>query len=478
MNPKNIFIMKTKLLLITIILTFLQGTVYSQITEEELMTNLQGILDSNSALYGMEGVALSVVFPSNNIHTISSGYATSINDPIDVNKKWHWASGTKPLTGYVILDMYEDGLLDINDPISNYIDTDTIPNVSGSILIKDLLQHTSPLQDVWDPGQTVLWNAVWSNRPQVWCPWEVLSYMPPPNNGNTTHNYNDSNSYMLGFIIEAIEGQDLETVFQQRIFNPLSMSNSYLSSCEIFDMNELNGVWSGSQNRSTWSHTSYLSSRGGNSALIAPIEDVAKFYNSYYQGDLLTPSLMNMLRTPAAGSLQNFGSIGCATSVNSYYGFETTIYEITTSEDTYYMYGHGGNGVNNSLSYYWQEEDITMVFVTNDFTAVNTMGALYFDLFCEINDNLPLATLSIEENKESLGLVYPNPTKDDITVQLKNSPNNNGSFLLRDLNGRVVVNSSLRYESTNISLTDLSSGIYIYELQVNGTIKIGKIIKD
>ena len=67
MNPKNIFIMKTKLLLITIILTFLQGTVYSQITEEELMTNLQGILDSNSALYGMEGVALSIVFLNSTI---------------------------------------------------------------------------------------------------------------------------------------------------------------------------------------------------------------------------------------------------------------------------------------------------------------------------------------------------------------------------------------------------------------------------
>lgn len=470
--------MKTKLLLLTVLSMFLQETVFSQITEEDLMTNLQGILDSNIAAYGMEGVAVALVFPSDNTHSITSGYATSVSDPVDVNKKWHWASGTKPLTGYVILDMHEEGLLNINDQISNYIDTDTIPNVSGNILIKDLLQHTSPLQDVWDPGQTVLWNAVWGNRPQVWCPWEVLSYMPTPDNGNTTHNYNDSNSYMLGFIIEAIEGQDLQTVFQQRIFNPLSMDNSYLSSCEAFDMTELNGVWSGTQNRSTWSHTSYLSSRGGNSALIAPIADVAKFYNTYYQGDLLTPSLMDELRTPAIGSLQNFGPIGCATSVNSYYGYETTIFEITTSGDTFYAYGHGGNGVNNSLSYYWQEEDITIVLVTNDFTATNVMGALFLELFCEINDNLPIQSLSTNEETASLDLIFPNPAKDELTIKLNISPYNDDSFILRDLNGREVLNSELNYQNTRVSLTDISSGIYIYELSVNGRIKYGKIIKE
>ncbi|WP_406683014.1 serine hydrolase [Seonamhaeicola sp. MEBiC1930] len=470
--------MKTKLLLTIVLSFFLQMTVYAQITEEDLMTNLQGVLDSKIAIYGMEGVAVTLVFPSNNIHTISSGYSTSVSNPVDVNKKWHWASGTKPLTGYVILDMYEEGLLDINNPISNYIDTDTIANVSGDILVKDLLQHTSPLQDVWDPGQTVLWNAVWSDRPQVWCPWEVLSYMPLPDNGNTTHNYNDSNSYMLGFIAEAIEGDNLETIFQNRIFNPLSMTNSYLSSCETFDMNELNGVWSGTENRSTWSHTSYLSSRGGNSALIAPIADVAKFYNTYYQGDLLTLSLMDELRTPAAGSLQNFGPIGCATSVNSYYGYETTIFEITTSEDTFYAYGHGGNGINNSLSYYWQEEDITIVLVTNDFTATNTMGALFLDVFCEINNNLPLQSLSTNEETASLGLLFPNPVQDELTIKLKISTNNNGRFILRDLNGREVLNNSLNNQSTIVSLINISAGMYIYEVVVDGRRETGKIIKN
>lgn len=470
--------MKKKLLLFTVLSIFFHRTVYAQITEDALMGNLQGILDSKIAGYGMEGAALAIVFPSGNIHAITSGYATYISDPVDVNKKWHWASGTKPLTGYVILDMYEEGLLDINDPISNYIDTDTIPNVSGNILIKDLLQHTSPLQEIWEPAQATLWNAVWNDRPKVWCPWEVLSYMPLPDNLNTTHNYNNSNSYMLGFIIEAITGQDLESVFQDRIFTPLAMTNSYLASCDPFDMNEINGVWNGTENRSTWNHNSYLSSRGGNSALIATVADVAKFYHTYYRGDLLTPAVMDQLRVPAVGSMNYFGAVGCATAVYTYYGFETTIYEITTSDNTFYMYGHGGHGVNMSMSFYWQEEDITVVLVNNDFTTEPIIPALFADIVCEIKANLPIQNLSNSDYQNIKSTIFPNPTQEEITIKLENSSYDKGRFTLRDLNGRTILNSQLNGQKTRVSLTDLSAGIYIYELIMDGRSKIGKIIKD
>jgi len=470
--------MKTKLLLLTALSIFLNRTVYAQITEEDLMVNLQGVLDSKIPIYGMEGAAVAIVFPSNNIHTISSGYSTSISTPVDINKKWHWGSVTKPLTGYVILDMYEEGLLNINNPISNYIDADTIPNVSGDIFVKDLLQHTSPLQEIWSTSQTALWNAVWNDRPKVWCPWEVLSYMPAPDNLNTTHNYNNSNSYMLGFIIEAITGQDLETVFQDRIFTPLAMANSYLASCDPFDMNEINGVWSGTQNRSTWNHNSYLSSRGGNSALVSTISDVAKFYDTYYQGDLLTPAVMDELRTPSAGSMKSFGSIGCGTAVNTYYGYETTILEITVGGTTHHFYGHGGNGVNNAMVFYWQEEDITIALVNNDFTTTNTIAAMFADIICEIIDNLPIQNLSVDDIHEIQGKIFPNPAQEDITIKFENSSFDDGRFYLRDLNGRTMLNSQLNGEITKVNLADLSAGVYVYELTVDGKSKIGKIIKD
>jgi len=471
--------MKKKLLLLTALSIFLNRTVYAQITEEALMANLQGVLDSIISIYGMEGAAVAIVFPSDNIHTITSGYSTSISTPVDINKKWHWGSVTKPLTGYVILDMYEEGLLDINDPISNYLDTNSMPNVSGDILIKDLLQHTSTLGEIWSQNPlTPLWTAVWDDRPRVWCPSEVLSYMPLPNNGNTTHYYNNSNSYISGFIIEAITGQDLETVFQDRIFTPLAMANSYLASCDPFDMNELNGVWSGTQNRSTWNHNSYLSSRGGNSALVSTISDVAKFYNTYYQGDLLTPAVMDELRTHSAGSMKSFGSIGCGTAVNTYYGYETTILEITVAGATHHFYGHGGNGVNNAMVFYWQEEDITIALVNNDFTTTSTIAAMFADIICEIIDNLPIQNLSVKDIYEIQGKIFPNPAQEDITIKFKNSSFNDGRFYLRDLNGRTILNSQLIGEITRVYLADLSAGVYIYELAVDGKSKIGKIIKD
>lgn len=471
--------MKTKLLLLTALSIFLNRTVYAQITEEDLMANLQVVLDSKIAGYGMEGAAVAIIFPSDNIHTITSGYSTSISTPVDINKKWHWGSVTKPLTGYVILDMYEEGLLDINDPISNYLDTNSMPNVSGNILIKDLLQHTSTLNEIWSQNPlTPLWTAVWDDRPRVWCPSEVLSYMPLPNNGNTTHNYNNSNSYISGFIIEAITGQDLGTVFQDRIFTPLGMANSYLASCNPFDMNEINGVWSGTQNRSTWNHNSYLSSRGGNSALVSTISDVAKFYDTFYQGNLLIPAVMDELRIHSAGSMKSYPGINCATNLYTYYGYETTILDITTSDTTYHFYGHGGNGVNNAMVFYWQEEDITIALVNNDFTTTNTIAAMFADLTCEIIANLPIQSLSVDDGLDLKSTIFPNPAQEKLTIKLKNASFDEGRFILRDLNGRTILNNQLNGQKTSVSLTDLSAGVYIYELSIDGRSKIGKIIKD
>lgn len=470
--------MKAKIFHFAAIFIFLNSNIQAQITEQNLMNNLQTVLDNNHGIYGMEGAAVAIVMPSENIYTIASGYGATINTPIDLNKKWHWASTTKPLTGYVILDMYEQNELDINLPISNYIDTDTIPNVPGTILVKELLQHTSVLTEIWTPSQAALWNAVWNDRPAVWCPWEVLSYMPAPDLGNTTHHYSNTNSYMLGFIIEAITGQDLETVFQDRIFTPLGITNSYLASCNPFNMNEINGVYNGTENRSTWSHTSYLSSRGGNSALVGTIADVAKFYNTYYQDDLLSQSTMDQLRVEATGSHTYQGAFGCATAIYSGYGFETEFLEVTIGGTIEHFYGHAGNGVNNSAAFYWQEEDITIVIVTNDYTTTNTLGALFSDIICEISANLPIEGLSVNEFEGIESSIFPNPSNGEITIKVENSYYQNGAFTLRDLNGRTILKSQINSEKTNISLTNVTTGMYLYELQIDGKSKLGKIVKE
>jgi CubicO group peptidase (beta-lactamase class C family) len=102
---------------------------------DELAGELQQIMDENIPNYGIEGVATTIVFPNDEVHTIGSGYGQNVNDPVDLEKSWHWASGTKPMTGYVTLKLIEDGLLSIDDPVGKFLDTNSIPNLDSTITV-------------------------------------------------------------------------------------------------------------------------------------------------------------------------------------------------------------------------------------------------------------------------------------------------------------------------------------------------------
>jgi subtilisin family serine protease len=73
-------------------------------------------------------------------------------------------------------------------------------------------------------------------------------------------------------------------------------------------------------------------------------------------------------------------------------------------------------------------------------------------------------------------MLYPNPTNDFINIILS-ADSGNGKLLIFDVLGQIVFDQNIDKESSAISLNTLRSGIYIYELNLNGAIKSGKIIK-
>lgn len=368
---------------------------------------LQQILDENIPNYGIEGVATTIVFPNDEVHTIGSGYGQNVNDPVDLGKSWHWASGTKPMTGYVTLRLIEDGLLSIDDPVGKFLNTNSIPNLDSTITVKRLLQHTSGLSEIWSSSNNnALWQEVWNDRDRVWNPREFLNYMPAPFDGLTDHYYASTNSYILSFIIEEVTGKSLEENFQEFIFDPMGMTSSYLSSGKDIDMTEFNGAWLGTDNRSLLSHTSYLSSRSGNSAHIATGEDAVKFYRSYYSGELLSDDLMDDVKEPAAGSSEVlFENYACISKVTQLHGYETTMFEvIDTDGHEWNLYGHGGNGIHNSFTYHWEQKDLTIAIVINDFQVVepSPFAALVFDVLCKIDAEVEdVTTVNNEEEVQT-----------------------------------------------------------------------------
>jgi D-alanyl-D-alanine carboxypeptidase len=135
---------------------------------------------------------------------------------------------TKTLTATAILQLVDQGKLGLDDPVSKYFPQ--VPDGSH-ITIRELLNMTSGLFNYTDDEQVLQAAFMGFDPYKVWNPSEVLDIAfkhPPyfaPGKGWT---YSNTNTILLGLLIEKITGMPVAKVFQQRIFNPLGMSHTLL----------------------------------------------------------------------------------------------------------------------------------------------------------------------------------------------------------------------------------------------------------
>jgi len=75
--------------------------------------------------------------------------------------------------------------------------------------------------------------------------------------------------------------------------------------------------------------------------------------------------------------------------------------------------------------------------------------------------------------------VYPNPTKDNLTLKFDNNKYSGLSYQLFDINGKIINQNKLIENNTTIKMRDLPNSIYFLKVIKNNTpIKSFKIIKN
>jgi CubicO group peptidase (beta-lactamase class C family) len=127
----------------------------------------------------------------------------------------------------VILQLAQEGRLDLDDPVSKYLSG--VPD-GDRITIADLLNMRSGLYNYTDAPEI---SASLDNDPtKVWTPDEVLAiafkhppYFPP----GTDFHYSNTNYALLGLIAEEREqGKPLARILQDRLFGPLGLNETAL----------------------------------------------------------------------------------------------------------------------------------------------------------------------------------------------------------------------------------------------------------
>ncbi len=164
------------------------------------------------------------------------------NQPMSRDTLFRIFSMTKPITATAILLLYEEGYFHLNDPISNYIpefknmrvydsgseDEYVVVNMEREITIHDLLTHTSGLTYGGErhPVEKMYRKAALFREDQPLKELVIrLTQFPLMFQPGTAWEY--SYSYdVLGYLIELLSGQSLDTFFKERIFKPLRMKDT------------------------------------------------------------------------------------------------------------------------------------------------------------------------------------------------------------------------------------------------------------
>jgi CubicO group peptidase (beta-lactamase class C family) len=308
------------------------------------------------------GVAL-VIRGDQVVHSRAYGYANK-NNANRLDTVFHVGSVTKQFTAAAIMQLVEQGLIDLNASINEYLpERYQSPNWQ-SVLVRQLLSHTSGIEDYaltrdyydvtdgWAFGST----ADGMIREAMT---KALEFTP-----DTDHEYSNIGYTLLGEIIEEQSGLPFADYIKTNLLDPLNMKNSRIHTADyIPSENEAQGMrWNKEQGRHTKDELVTLPVTPPDGGLVTTLSDYVKWiavYRDMKHPRLSKASLERMTLPSIPAGSYNWPEEGLDGEAS--YGFG-----ITLSGN---LLMHEGFIVGYRSAYiYDREDDILIVIFTNNTT--------------------------------------------------------------------------------------------------------------
>lgn len=163
---------------------------------------------------------------------VSADYYFGVDQTIDENSVFLVASVSKWVTSFGIMKLVEEGELDLDAPIEDYLTRWYLPESEydhSKVTIRRLLSHSSGLVDDlgyggFGPGEVVqtleesLTSAADGYYPEAAA---IIGYEP-----GSRYMYSGAGYTILQMIIEEVRGQGFQEYMMETVFEPLGMSSS------------------------------------------------------------------------------------------------------------------------------------------------------------------------------------------------------------------------------------------------------------
>ena len=306
------------LLLILLILTFACNDDEEPVVETP--TTLEGQMDQYLERYqanDQPGLSIAVRKDDQIVYQGNAGMARfDINQSINSNTQFRIGSISKPITALAIMQLVEEGRLDLEDKLLSFYPE--LPRSFEAITIKHLLSHRSGMLDYIDDNTDL---SSLNDLPTS----EVLNFF----NGSGLENlnfepgtmgrYSNTGYVLLALIVEKITEVTFPEYLNQALFNPLGMRNTFVISEQehLGDYGE-NYALSFGRNIKVKGFNSLIY---GASGIVSTTSDLMKFVQALLDYQIVTKESLDLM-TQTQGSVPDIETdygLGWLTGTGSYW---------------------------------------------------------------------------------------------------------------------------------------------------------------
>ncbi len=291
----------------------------AEIIENEIIASLDSVLANTH----VPGIVAGVWAPNENIELIYTGGTSDLETgaPMDANMVFRIGSNTKTMTITILLKLVDSGLISLSDTLSKYIPD--FPR-ADEVTIEMLCNMRS---GIFNYSEDPEWDERLLQEPEhVWSYDELLSYAA----GNeyyfdpgTGYHYSNSNTILIGKLIEQISGKSLKEWITDEIILPLGLKNTgYLLSGTELPGFHSKGYYMNKYDPESPEYTNYfdVSWAGPAGAAYATLEELKEYVIKLAGGGLLSPE-MQQIRLNSMKPMENPYGVTYGIGMLEYKGF-------------------------------------------------------------------------------------------------------------------------------------------------------------
>jgi len=299
-------------------------TPLSDKTKEYYANQIQPLYEKQLIKTGFNGSIL----VAKNGEIVFEDYRGFINlktqEPITSNSTFHLASISKTFTAMTILRLMEQGKIQLDDPVSKYLNDFPYEGIT----IKNLLSHRSglPKYDHFMSG-TRSYVKRKKNRRGKWIKYtvyikdpvrltgfssnyDVLRYLVEikpavESSPDRRYSYCNTNYALLAIIIEKITGITYPQYMKDSVFIPLGMKNTYVFSLK----DTANYIPSYNYNKAPFP-LEKLDCVYGDKNIYSTVRDLLQWDNALYQGSFISPQTLALSYEPLSNETKGYKNYG------------------------------------------------------------------------------------------------------------------------------------------------------------------------